>query len=99
MQEPNIGILLKYPKNQNKLNSKVSLPAKTAASEKVIAGFIGAGSFAQSYLIPNVKLFGGYLHTVVNARGITSKNVAQKFGFAQASSNAHCFAEVFLMKN
>jgi predicted dehydrogenase/threonine dehydrogenase-like Zn-dependent dehydrogenase len=87
VQEPNIGILLKYPENQNKVNSKVSLPAKTPASEKIIAGFIGAGSFAQSYLIPNVKSFGGYLHTVVNARGITSKNVAQKFRFAQASSN------------
>ena len=48
-------------------------------------GFIGAGSFAQSYLIPNVKSFGASLDTVVTSKGITSKNVGDKFGFNSCS--------------
>jgi polar amino acid transport system substrate-binding protein len=87
-QEPHIGILLKYPDHSGKRTSKVQL--KELAREKtatITAGFIGAGSFAQSYLIPNAKAKGALLHTVTNSRGITSKNVAEKFGFAFSSTN------------
>lgn len=51
-------------------------------------GFIGAGSFAQSYLIPYTKKEGASLDTVVTTKGITAKNVASKFGFNKASSEA-----------
>lgn len=87
-QEPHIGILLKYPEHDGKTKTNIKL--KELSKEKtsaVIAGFIGAGSFAQNYLIPNAKTRGAILHTVTNSRGITSKNVADKFGFAFSSTN------------
>ncbi|MFZ6012333.1 MAG: bi-domain-containing oxidoreductase [Bacteroidota bacterium] len=88
VQEPSIGILLRYPENDLKRKSVVTLPNKERKGDQSIqVGVIGAGSFAQSYLIPNAKSFGGNLHTVVNARGITSKNVATKFGFGHAASD------------
>jgi predicted dehydrogenase len=86
VQEPHIGILLNYPENTNKFDSKIILKRNSVKQFNV--GFIGAGSFAQSYLIPNVKANGASLHTVVTSKGITSKNVADKFGFGKASSNA-----------
>lgn len=86
VKEPHIGILLKYPKSEDKLKTLYSL--NTAAISRVNSGFIGAGSFAQSYLIPNVKAGGGSLDTVVTTKGITAKNVAEKFGFNKASSDA-----------
>ncbi|MFC4722895.1 bi-domain-containing oxidoreductase [Geojedonia litorea] len=86
VEEPSIGILLRYPEeNPNKTIASVKVNNKKI--QKVNAGFIGAGSFAQSYLIPNVKSHGASLDTVVTTKGITSKNVAEKFGFNQASSN------------
>ena len=51
-------------------------------------GFIGAGSFAQSYLIPGVKSWGASLDGVVTSKGITSKNVSDKFKFNFCSSDA-----------
>jgi predicted dehydrogenase/threonine dehydrogenase-like Zn-dependent dehydrogenase len=88
-QEPHIGILLRYPAHDGKTKTKFQvnelIREKTAI---IISGFIGAGSFAQSYLIPNAKSRGAVMHTVTNARGITSKNVAQKFGFAFSSSSS-----------
>lgn len=87
VEEPCIGILLKYPEaNENKRVSKFQIGNTKA--EQINVGFIGAGSFAQSYLIPNVKSWGGSLDTVVTTKGITSKNVAQKFGFNTTSSNS-----------
>ena len=82
---PHIGILLKYDSNQEKFSTYTNL--KKNPIDKINVGFIGAGSFAQSYLIPNVKSFGASLATVVTSRGITSKNVAEKFGFNVCSSD------------
>jgi polar amino acid transport system substrate-binding protein len=87
--EPFVGILLKYAGEEKARQDQV--PVNSGAIQKFNIGFIGAGSFAQSYLIPSVKNFGS-LDTVVTRDGLNSKNVAQKFGFNQASSNpAHIF--------
>lgn len=84
---PHIGILLSYSENKNKLSSKVTL--KSDPVSKVNVGFIGAGSFAQSYLIPNVKLFGASLDGVITSKGITAKNVGDKFKFNFCSSDTN----------
>jgi polar amino acid transport system substrate-binding protein len=86
VQEPHIGILLNYPQNQEKFATKFTIHSNPV--QQINAGFIGAGSFAQSYLIPHVKSNGASLDTVVTSKGITANNVAQKFGFNNASSNS-----------
>ncbi|MGC3947774.1 MAG: bi-domain-containing oxidoreductase [Chryseolinea sp.] len=84
--QPHIGILLLYAERDEKTSSLKQLRSEPV--KQVNVGFIGAGSFAQSYLIPNVKAFGASLDTVVTSKGITSKNVAEKFGFNSCSSQA-----------
>ena len=86
-KEPHIGILLKYTANDQKKNSRITVKNNPLASLNI--GFIGAGSFAQSYLIPNVKTWGASLDGVVTSKGITSKNVAEKFNFNFCSSDAN----------
>jgi polar amino acid transport system substrate-binding protein len=49
-------------------------------------GFIGAGSFAQKFLIPHAKEHGKLLG-VVTQRGVTAKSVAEKFDFGAASTD------------
>lgn len=85
-KEMHIGILLKYSANAEKLNTLTQVnnnPLKVLNT-----GFIGAGSFAQSYLIPNAKSWGAILDGVVTSRGITSKNVLDKFKFNFCSSDS-----------
>lgn len=84
IHEPYVGIILKYPADEKQLALEVSVNSKE--TRKVNAGFIGAGSFAQSYLIPNVRTLAS-LDTVVTRNGLNSKNVAQKFGFNTAASD------------
>ncbi|HEX6848047.1 MAG TPA: bi-domain-containing oxidoreductase [Chitinophagaceae bacterium] len=87
LQVPHIGILLNYPESKNKFTSQIVLRQNPVDQFNV--AFLGAGSFAQSYLIPKVKNYGVSLQTVVTSKGITAKNVANKFGFSKASSNAN----------
>lgn len=85
VEEKYIGILMRYPKEEGKTSSK--MPVNNSPKAAINTGFIGAGSFAQNYLIPNVKAFGASLDGVVNSRGISSKNVADKFQFNFCSSD------------
>lgn len=81
-----IGVLLKYKGMQREdLISKVTVSSQ--AHKNINIGFIGAGSFVQSYLLPHLKGLDVSLDTVVTTKGITAKNVADKFGFGFASTN------------
>jgi len=82
-----IGILLKYSPNDKKtltLHQVRNLPVGD-----INIGFVGAGSFAQSYLIPAVKEWGASLDGVVTANGMSSKNVLDKFKFNFCSSDIY----------
>jgi len=81
-----LGILLEYDENEIKFQQKIKIkPLKAIANINV--GFIGAGSFAQGYLIPNIKSWGASLDTVVNKNGTSATTIARKFGFSSSSTN------------
>jgi polar amino acid transport system substrate-binding protein len=86
--EPYVGILLKYSSNSSAHTYSVELKRNTLNKSSLSVSFIGAGSFAQSYLLPNLKKLGVSLCTVVTNTGINAKNVAEKFSFQNASTNA-----------
>ena len=51
--------------------------------ERVTVGFIGAGNFAQAYLLPNFRRLDDVtLRGVATASSVSATNVARKFGFA-----------------
>jgi predicted dehydrogenase/threonine dehydrogenase-like Zn-dependent dehydrogenase len=85
IDEPYIGILLRYPGKGKDNKTLVKVNDKPA--ENINIGFIGAGNFAQSYLIPTAKKLGS-LDTIVNRTGISSRSVAEKFGFNNSSTSA-----------
>lgn len=79
-REPHIAILLRYPDAAAAPSQAgpTALPAKSPSTIGI--GFIGAGSFAQKFLIPFARDHGELL-TVVTSRGITARSVAEKFKF------------------
>jgi polar amino acid transport system substrate-binding protein len=86
-QIPHMGVLLKYPKNDGKLRTLLAGSQAQKASS-INVGFIGAGSFAQSILIPKLRNDKKVvLDTVVTAGGTTAANVARKFGFRAFSTS------------
>jgi len=94
-QERYIGILLDYGEIRHESHTAHKPPALktngTISSGKANAkniAFIGAGSFATGYLIPNLKSIDGVsLDMVCNSTGMTAESVRAQFGFKRASSN------------
>lgn len=87
VKEKFIGILLEYPENETKRNTLIK-SNEINKTQKINVGFIGAGSFAQGYLIPACAEKAS-LDAVVTSTGINAKSVADKFGFNASSTDAN----------
>jgi predicted dehydrogenase/threonine dehydrogenase-like Zn-dependent dehydrogenase len=93
--EPYLGILLTYgevpPRAGRVIVGPVAVrPARArAAGEPVGMGFLGAGNFATSMLLPHLKARRDVRLTgVVTASGLTARGAAEKFGFGFCASDA-----------
>ena len=84
-----LGILLDYNSDTVSRHKKtITLTSpKSAKSEKVIMGFIGAGNYSSRTLIPAFKSAGTTLHTLSTSGGINSSVHGSKNGFQVASTD------------
>lgn len=79
--EPFLGIALKYDENKEHKKEKYLITKKQALGEINIA-FIGAGSYAQGNLLPNIPKNSKISKKgILTNNGSTSKRVAEKFKF------------------
>lgn len=88
--EPYIGILIEYDteKPLNIESAEHVTRNKELKKAPVSIGFIGAGSYAQSHLLPNIPrsrdvTFAG----VMTSTGTSSRSVADRYGFDFCTSN------------
>jgi polar amino acid transport system substrate-binding protein len=90
IKEPYLGIILQYPdRGSDALIRSVAVQNghAPAAATTLGIGFIGAGNFAQSYLIPPSKNAGAKLVAVATSTAVNARSVAEKFGFAEAATS------------
>jgi predicted dehydrogenase len=83
--ERHLGILLKYSDVSTTRAVVAAPPAINGSPANPRIAFIGAGSFAQKFLIPLAQR-GGDLISVVTSRGVTAKSVGEKFRFQSHST-------------
>lgn len=82
--EPYCGILLEYAQTQASRDGAVDLPGHAVKGDLRI-GFVGAGSFAQSFLLPPLKAEKGVAFSSIFTRtGLTSADVGGRYGFRRA---------------
>jgi polar amino acid transport system substrate-binding protein len=87
VSERHIGILLKYSQADEAHPVLHPVPSVSKQRARPGIGFIGAGSFAQKFLIPFAQRDGELL-SVVTSRGVTAKSVGEKFRFSSHSTDA-----------
>ncbi len=92
--EPFTGMILKYD-SEKQIASTIKLLDKKYSGSQPVVGFVGAGSFAQNYLLPSVK-DKAQLAIVATARPNNARYIADKYGFASCTGNAN---EVFSDKD
>ena len=89
---PFIGILIEYDTAKELDRQKVIIKAKTSnlTPSNTSIGFIGAGSYAQSHLLPNIpKKKDIFLKGVMTTTGTSSRSVAERFGFEFGGNNGN----------
>ena len=68
--------------------------ANGQASGRLAIGFIGAGNYASSMLLPSLaQLPNAYLAHVATTRSLSAVNAQRRFGFTTASTNAEAVLE------
>ena len=85
-KERHLGILLKYPRPRSSRPAAAAPAATHGVGGSPGIAFIGAGSFAQKFLIPFAQ-DGGRLLSVVTSRGVTAKSAGEKFRFESHSTD------------
>ena len=95
--EPYLAIVLTYPERDAasppatrvELGTNGARRAARKAGDPVGVGFLGAGNFATSMLLPHLKGRKDVRLTgVVTPSGLSARNAAEKFGFGFAASKA-----------
>ena len=84
--EPYLGIVLKYDINKTHKHESIKINDTTNATSNVGVAFIGAGSYAQGQLLPNLPSDIRRVSVMTNS-GTTSKRVAERFHFEQCTPN------------
>ena len=89
MGSGSIASLLMYPEHsrQDLLSSVISSPYQSFQSSKGIIGIIGAGNFTKMTLLPALKKSAPQLKYISSAGGLTAKALANKYGFANSTSD------------
>jgi predicted dehydrogenase/threonine dehydrogenase-like Zn-dependent dehydrogenase len=97
-----VGILLEYPDRPTATEraatsravpaagqASVAASGRAAASGKLTVGFIGAGNYASSMLLPHLaRLSTVQLAHVATTRSLSAVNAQRRFGFTSASTAA-----------
>jgi polar amino acid transport system substrate-binding protein len=90
--EPFIGVLISYDTKKPLVDGRVEFDrnqgVRSGSCETATIGFIGAGSYAQSHLLPNMPrndevVFKG----VMTRKGTSSRSTAERFGFQFCTGN------------
>lgn len=85
--ERSIGILLSYRCDRNEIARRVATPPAAPPAAEIGVSFVGAGSFAQNFLLPNLGKDIA-LRCVVTATGLSARTASRKFGFTNAATDA-----------
>ncbi|MCH2213927.1 MAG: bi-domain-containing oxidoreductase [Flavobacteriales bacterium] len=81
-----MGVVLRYDTSKDHFTSKTSALRSVLLKSDAIS-FIGAGSFAGNFLLPNLKDKISF-SAVATSRSHSAENAKRKFGFGQAFANA-----------
>jgi predicted dehydrogenase/threonine dehydrogenase-like Zn-dependent dehydrogenase len=85
VQEPYLGVLIQYsdPTASLALTRRVELPSnrRSTSGHKAVLGFIGAGNFTQSMLLPPIMKLASRMRGLATGKPVNAKNIAKKYQF------------------
>lgn len=87
-----LGIVLEYPNNTCGQERSVKLIhecERMPSNGKIVIGFIGAGNFSISTLIPSFKKCNVRFKSIACVNGVSGTRVGRKYGFEEATTDVN----------
>ncbi len=82
VKERYLGIVLTYPKREEKFRKIITLNEKIVKDNKINVGLIGAGNFTKSVILPALREVGEFnLVGLATSTGVSSHGTGRKYGF------------------
>jgi predicted dehydrogenase/threonine dehydrogenase-like Zn-dependent dehydrogenase len=93
--EPYLGVVISYDHEREAERHVEARPraASRGARPGVRLGMIGAGAYAQKFLLPNLRAEGAEFVSIATASGVTARDVGERYGFARYVSGAEAVVE------
>jgi predicted dehydrogenase/threonine dehydrogenase-like Zn-dependent dehydrogenase len=92
VQAPYLGVLIQYadPSGPIALSRRIELrpSGPPASARKAVLGFIGAGNFTQSMLLPPVMKLAPRMRGLATGKPVNAKNIAKKYQFEFCATDA-----------
>lgn len=92
VEEPYLGVLLQHsdPGTDVAMSRRVELrpPASPSGPQRAVLGFIGAGNFAQSMLLPSLIKMNVRLRGLATSKPVNAKNTGKKYNFEFCATDA-----------
>ena len=88
-----IGVVLRYDvdegKREEKLDTKIVLKKGKGRGDRINVALVGAGNFAKSVHLPNLKKLSDLYHlrAIVSATGSNARDTAERFGADYCTTN------------
>jgi predicted dehydrogenase/threonine dehydrogenase-like Zn-dependent dehydrogenase len=87
-KEPFLGVLIKYSDARKPTATRIQVNPPRTAKSPISLGFVGAGSYAQGLLLPNLPKTPDIIRKGIITKTPTgSRSVAERFGFEFCTSN------------
>jgi predicted dehydrogenase/threonine dehydrogenase-like Zn-dependent dehydrogenase len=90
IEESYLGILIQYPEEPVATSRRMALRIveRTAPGRRAVLGFIGAGNFTKSVLLPELTKLGPRLRGLATSKPVNAKNTAKKYNFEFCATDA-----------
>jgi len=92
VQESYLGILIQYPdtSDSSALSRRIELRTseRTAPGRRAVLGFIGAGNFTQSVLLPPLMKLAPRLRGLATTKPVNARKTAEKYKFEFCTTDA-----------
>lgn len=92
VQERYLGILIEYPATSGPVSLSRSIelfpPAGVRSAGRAVLGFIGAGNFAQSILLPPLMKLGPRMRGIATTKPVNAKATGKKYRFEYCTTEA-----------